>query len=487
MIKNIISICLLLLIYKFSYCQPDDTCSYGVGFKYFKTRDNSRKYFIRHDTVNRPMLIHFWYPSQNNSEIKYMSFKDYIDLIAIRDDLYKEQNEIKNLSEAFIDAYLVFSKIKFGIDTSITTKEVLNSPVKATYNAKPVNDKFPLIIYAPSNSKSTSQNHIMCEYLANHGYFVISVGSAGYQALKRDDEIKAILAQVCDMEFIVRFVRDSLKIDYSGIGLLGFSSGSMATVIYQMRHPEVKAVVSLDGSHEYSSYIKLCEIEGFDLFKANKPYLMFTSNYKDFSIYPYYSSITARDKYLYRMPFLDHNGFISYWKQFDNCSKGSQVNVLSESYDILCKQVNEFFNVTLKSNLLNSKGFEVSNNHLIQKDTVDYSVISDLLNQIIKEGIENSMLEMKSNDNLYKAKDKMINILGRMFIVVDDQIASKIFLTNSEIHPNSWESYYNLAYLYKERNEINSAIAAIKRAKDINKDNNDIQDLYDEIMRINTE
>jgi tetratricopeptide (TPR) repeat protein len=416
-----------------------------------------------------------------------MSFKDYIDLIAIREDFNVEQQDIDNISEEFINAYLGFSKQQFGIDTTTTTEEVLNSPVKAIYNAKPINDKFPLIIYAPSNSKSAVQNHIMCEYLASNGYCVVSVGSAGHETLKRYDQTKATLAQVRDMEFIVKYISDSLKLKISNIGLFGFSTGSMATIIYQMTTPEVKAVASLDGSHEYSFYSILNKIEGFDFNKANTPYLMIANNYKDFSIFPYYSSISVKDKYLYKMTAIDHNGFISFWQQFDMCSKDSNANSTTESYTVLCNCVNSFFNSTLKSGVENSKRFEIQINELIQKDSTDYSIIAKLLNQILQEGIDNSISEMKSNEILYKGKANMINVVGRMFLGNDNDIAIKIFIANTEIHPDSWEGFYYLASAYKENNHIDSAKFAIDKARDINKDNSDIHGLYDEIMKMNAE
>jgi len=487
MIKKIVSVFLILFVFKFGYSQPEKSENYSVGFKYFTSIDKNRIYIIDEDTVNRPMLIHFWYPCKTKSNQNYMSFKEYIDLIAIRENFKKEQQEITNASEGFVNAYLSFSKRKFGIDTMITTSDVLNSFVNAIHNAKPVKGKFPLIIYAPSNSKSSVQNHIMCEYLASRGYYVISVGSAGSETLKRKDEIKATLAQVDDIEFLVDFVNDSLKINISNIGLLGYSSGSLATVIYQMKNPDVKAVVSLDGAQEYSSYLNLCKIDDFDLNKADIPYLVFANNYKDFSVYPYYSSISSANKYMYKMPFLDHNGFISYWKQFDMCSRENSPNKLSESYDILCKQVNLFFDATLKSNQLVIDGFEIENTQLIQKDTVNYSIMTNLLNKILKNGIDNSVYEVKQNENIYKTKDKMFNILARMFIGTDNQTAIKIFILNTEINPNSWESYYNLAYLYKENNEIFQAKEAIKKAIDLNNTNSDIKTLYDEIIRINNE
>ncbi|RKE04662.1 tetratricopeptide repeat protein [Marinifilum flexuosum] len=480
--KNIILICLLLLVFKSSYCQVDRKDRYNVGFKYFKATDNSRNYIIGHDTVNRPMLIHFWYPSQNNPELKCMSFKDYIDLIAIREDFEREQQDIDKISNNFVNAYLGFSKQQFGIDTSITTEEVLNSPVKAILNAKPIDNKFSLIIYAPSNSKSAVQNHIMCEYLASNGYCVVSVGSAGHESLKRYDQRKATVAQVRDMEFSVKYISDSLKLDFSNIGLFGFSTGGMATIIYQMQNPEVKAVASLDGSHEYGLYSVLNKIEKFTIDKADTPYLMIANKYKDFSIFPYYSSISTEDKHLYQMTAIGHNGFISYWQQFAMCGKNSKANNTTESYTVLCKSLTSFFNDKLKSGNKDSKEFEIQNNKLIQKNGTDYNIAAQLLNRIIQDGVDNSMSWLKSNKVLFKGKANMINVVGKMYLGNQNDIAIKIFTANTEIHPASWEAFYNLARAYKESKQINAAKSEITKARNINNENEDIQKLYDEII-----
>ncbi|MBN2892219.1 MAG: tetratricopeptide repeat protein [Bacteroidales bacterium] len=485
--KKIKSICLLLLVFKVCFCQVDGKGSYDIGFKYFKATDNSRNYVIGQDTVNRPMLIHFWYPSQNNSELKSMSFKDYIDLIAIREYFDTKQQDIDIISYNFIDAYLGFSKQLFGIDTLVTTEDVLNSPVKAIFNAEPIVDEFPMIIYAPSNSKSAVQNHIMCEYLASNGFYVVSVGSAGYESLNRYDQGKATLAQVQDMEFIVKYISDSLKLNFPNIGLFGFSTGSMATIIYQMRTPEVKAVASLDGSHEYAFYPILINIDEFSFDKANVPYLMIANKFKDFSVFPYYSSIPAKNKYLYKMTAIDHNGFISYWYQFALCSKNDNINSITESYTVMCESVNDFFNATLKLGIDNPKEFEITDNELIQKDTADYNIIAQLLNKILKEGIDFSIKDMKSNESLYKDKASMINVMGKMFLGNKNDNAIKIFTANTEINPESSEGFYFLAIAYKEENNIEAAKVAITKAKDIDNDNEDIKSLYDEIMNMNSE
>lgn len=476
---------ILVVVSNICHAQEYKSDSYNVGFRLYKTFDSSRHYIIDQDTVKRPLLIHYWYPCKADAEFNEMTFKDYIDLISVREDFDKEEQEINNTTNGYVNAYLGFAKHEFGIDTSITTQEVLQSPVKAKLNATPISDSFPLIIYAPSNSKSSVQNHIMCEYLASKGYHVLSVGSAGYESLKRKGVIRSTLAQVKDIEFIINYFRNTLHIKYQNIGLLGFSSGSAAVAVYQMTNSEVKAVISLDGSHEYSYYLTLYKMENFDLSKTNAAYCMFANYQKDISFYPYYNSIMTSDKYLYKMPFLNHNGFISYWKQFDMCSAADNVNKISESYDVLCEHVSSCFDFYLKSNPGVSENFKISNNEIIYKDTTDYTVITSLLNSILTNGIDSSISKIKADKRLYENKDNLINILGRMYMGFDNSIASKIFLINTELQPESWEAQYNLAYFYKEAKEIEPAKVAIERAKEINPDNNEIQILFDEIISLN--
>ncbi|MBN2662362.1 MAG: hypothetical protein JXR68_01825, partial [Bacteroidales bacterium] len=165
--------------------------------------------------------------------------------------------------------------------------------------------------------------------------------------------------------------------------------------------------------------------------------------------------------------------------------KDSIFNSTTQSYTVMCKCVNNFFNASLKSGIDNTKEFIIIDNQLIQKDTTDYTLIAQLLNQILQEGIDSSITEMKSNEILYKDKTLMINIVGRMFLGNENDIAKKIFTANTEIHPDSWEGFYNQALAYKENNQIDEAKNAIVKAKNINNNNENINKLYDEIIKMN--
>lgn len=249
-----------------------------------------------------------------------------------------------------MNAYAEFAKREFGLDSNISTQQLLDCPVTAKRGITLAeSDKnFPLIIYAPSNSKSSVQNHIICEYLSSHGYMIISVGSAGEKSLRRENGQKSIIAQVNDMEHILNYFEDSLKIEYSSLGLFGFSSGCLAATIFQMRNEKVNAVFSMDGAQEYSLYISLFNLEDFNLEKANVPYCSMVNNFENISIYPYFHSMVSEEKYMFRMPYLTHNGFVSYWTFFDQCSTDSIKNKMSISYNYICEYALIFFNDYLK-------------------------------------------------------------------------------------------------------------------------------------------
>ena len=465
--------------------QEIENGSYSVGFKYYKTYDESRRYIINNDTISRPLLIHFWYPSDDTVKKDNYYFKDYIDLISIRENFNKPLSEIDANSFDFVNAYAGFARKRLGIDSSITTQQILDCPVAVQYGiplAKS-DEKYPLIIYAPSNSKSAVQNHMICEFLASYGYIVISVGSAGSESIKRRNDQQSIWAQVEDMEYMLSYFEDSLKIEYACLGLFGFSSGGLATTIFQMNNKKVKAVFSMDGSQEYGAYVTLFNSEGFDLKKTNVPYCLLVNNYENFSIYPFYNSIFSHDKFIFRMPYLDHNGFVSYWKFFDLCSSESMTNKICSSYDYIESTALAFFNAYLKTETKSNSqsDFNIQTNEYIKADTSDNIIVAQLGNTILTYNIDSAIIFLNRNQEVFKSKENEINILSRMFRDSDMNASVQLLLFNMEMHPDSWQSLYELAYAYKVNGYHSLAKETVIKAQQMNPENEEIIRLLNEI------
>lgn len=487
--KNFKITCLIL----FLWSAPRIICSgadfanghYKVGFETYKTYDLSRSYLIGVDTVSRPLLIHFWHPSRKEIKASPLTFKNYIDLIAMRENFRISKSEIDRNSFNYVKAYSDFAKRRFGLDTSLHIRQILDAPVMARGGAPQyqTDPEFPLLIYAPSNSKSSVQNHVICEYLASFGFMVLSVASAGPNSILRENIAESTMAQVMDMEYILKYCEDSLHIKYTKLGVFGFSSGGQACTIFQMRNEDVAAVFSMDGGQEYGAYSELYNMPDFKIENTNAPYCSVVNNYENFSIYPLYNSVLSSEKYLFRMPGLDHNGFISHWRFFESCSPDSNRSSMAISYDYICECARGFFSKYLKpgSSFDESIFLGAADKGYIQVVNLDYSCITALCNALQDNDLDAASRLVNYHKSELFEEETQINILARMLIDKKTDKAIWLYLINVENHPDSWQTYYDLGYAYKENEELLLSKDALQKAAELNPGNADIIKLLNEV------
>ncbi len=480
---KIISKILLIFAIAGNDCYASDLVfgPYDVGFKSYQTYDYSRAYRLDSDIIPRPLLVHYWYPSKGKIKGDIFTYSHYIDLIAQREDYGKSKSEINEHSFNYIKGYSDYAKQNFGLDTALNTQEILDSPVFARSGIpiENVGPDFPLLIYAPSNGKASVQNHLLCEYLASHGYMILSVASAGPNSINRDNIEESAMPQVTDLEYMLKYCVDSLHFQYTNLGLFGFSSGGNAITLFQMRHEKVDAVMSLDGGQEYSAYMKIYKMKEFDLDKTNKPYCTVVNNYENYSIYPYYHSTKTSEKYMFRMPYLNHYGFVSNWLYFDSCTPGSNKSKVSISFENLSECALGFFSKYLNSkpSLFDKQFVRGSDNEFIQLVDLNYSGISKLCNTLLDNDLESSTRLLEDHQTALFEGENQLNILGRM--VVNKDMAIWLYLKSAIYQPNLWRTHYSLGILYKEKGETLLAKNALLKAKELNPENDDITKLLD--------
>lgn len=466
----------------------DEGDKYLVGFKYYKLYDSSRQYYYHQDTIDRPLLVHFWYPSQEKSSPN-MDYKQYIDLVAIREDFSKSKDQIDKESRNYVNAFSKFAQRNYGLSKDVTANQILDSKVNASLNIDVVDGDFPLIIYAPSNSKESMQNHLIFEKLASHGYYIISVASAGQNSKKHGRAMESISAQVLDMEFILNYFENEIGLNYTGIGVLNYSSGGLATPIFQNKHKKVKATVSLDGGHEFTSYTTLNHTPGYESYKKGAPYYLMTNSEMP-SIFPYYTSLGTENKFYSKMKKINHFGFVSFWSFFDGCDiHSTDKNAYVISYGYIVDNVFAFFDFYLKND---QKDPYQLKNKLVKEtefwidDMEDYSNSVELIHNYLNSNIDSALTlhRKKVIENDINCSVREISILGRMLINLDLDAATKIFEYNSSRFPNSWLGYLDLAYAYKSDGEIEAAKASAQKAKEIDPTNKDVKFLIDELADI---
>lgn len=110
-----------------------------------------------------------------------------------------------------------------------------------------------MIVYAPSYQASSIENFPLFEYLASHGFVVISGPSRGTEIRWLEGETtRDMEIQSRDIEFLMKEISKYKNIDIDRIALMGFSFGWLSATITVMKNKKVRAIVSLDGTERYN-------------------------------------------------------------------------------------------------------------------------------------------------------------------------------------------------------------------------------------------
>ena len=216
---------------------------YKVGFRHYLSYDNTRTYQRIFDWNNefipRPIPVSIWYPSTALPDHReQMTVLDYMEIL-------KEEEEWEYLPNEQILNW-------FYYQNTSTNREHLEDSTMALLEGQVFNGKFPAIVYAPSYQASSIENFGLCEYLASHGYIVISSPSRGAENkfLEGGTE-KDMEAQARDIEFLIGELAKFQNSNDDLIATMGFSFGGLSNVLSQMRNDNIKAIISLDGSIKY--------------------------------------------------------------------------------------------------------------------------------------------------------------------------------------------------------------------------------------------
>ncbi|MEM9928541.1 MAG: prolyl oligopeptidase family serine peptidase [Bacteroidota bacterium] len=329
--------------------------TYAVGFKHYKLVDSTRTYQVRdrfnNDFIHRPIPISIWYPAKAPQEqTTQLTLLNYLTIL-------KEEEEWENLPNEYLLQWFHY------LWNTPENRAHLAEKANAYAKAGPVDQKFPVVVYAPSYQASSIENFALCEYLASHGYVVIASPSRGTNIRWLEGgTTKDLETQSRDVEFLLREIRKYENVDEKNIALAGFSYGGMANIVTAMKNRTIAAVVSLDGTERYS-YEVLAKSPFFDLDKFAVPYIHFAQkkipeqvleednipaelNYS----YPLYDSLQYSNIYRYKFHHLSHSYFSSFGVLFGNRDKRKDKPdaEIMVSYRYLSEHVLQFLDATLK-------------------------------------------------------------------------------------------------------------------------------------------
>jgi pimeloyl-ACP methyl ester carboxylesterase len=206
---------------------------YAVGLRVIEQYDPSRTFraWSTDAASGRPLQTLVWYPAVRAG--RTMTVGDYIALLP---------------SETRFDSPRMPPE---GRELLISMKRSLHSRMWAIRDARPLRGRFPVVIYAPSFSWVPWENADLCEYLASHGYIVISSTSMGSHTREMTFSLEGIRAQAQDISFLVGYSRTLADADTNEVAVVGYSWGGISNLFAAAQDSRIKALVALDGSMRY--------------------------------------------------------------------------------------------------------------------------------------------------------------------------------------------------------------------------------------------
>lgn len=224
---------------------------HGVGVRFVKQYDGSRPFAKSRsfwaggrakDDLGRPLQTVIWYPAAKGG--KPVRYGDYLSLIGWETNFNLSPREEKDL----VDAWL--RMVTDGKRPAQVAAERAK-PMWAVRGAAPKDGKFPVVIYAPSINNTAFENADLAEFLASHGYIVISSPTIGADRRYIKWDLAHAEMQAADIRFLIDYARTLPQADMSRVAAAGFSWGGLTNILAASKDKRIKALVSMDGAVRY--------------------------------------------------------------------------------------------------------------------------------------------------------------------------------------------------------------------------------------------
>lgn len=451
-----------------------------VGFKHYQTVDSTRTYKRIFDWSNesmfRPIPISIWYPSNiKPKSLEPMRVLDYMEIL-------KEEEEWEYLPNEQILNWFYYA------NTPSNQDHLLEATI-AYAEIEPMKGKYPVVIYAPGQEFSSIENFALCEFLASHGYIVISSPSRGTDNRFFQNVEKGLETQARDIEFLIKEVTAVSNADLDQIATMGFSFGGLSNVLVQMRNDKIKAIVSLDGAIKYQ-YATLKKSPFFNIEKVVVPFIHMSQKdipedvLKDDNIdaslndnFEFYDSLTRSQAYQLKFENLTHSYFSTLgvlFQQRDKRQDKSDAEIM-ESYALVSMYSLNFLNAFLKNDedaiqFLNKDPVEngIQNGLILKKtkepatDTFTFQDFNELASKQDYKNLGALYNSVLKTNPTFELPEGNLNNLGLQLVfnpeTSDEGIS--VFLFATHIYPNSANLFDSLAEAYlhienKEKAKIN--------------------------------
>jgi dienelactone hydrolase len=360
-VKSAVSGCGLLLLLCLLSPKADAASSvidapagqYGVGLRIVQQYDYTRSFSATVDPVTggsvrgelaRPMQTLVWYPA--NPPAHKVVYADYV-----RARATEQQFDLSPAAKSQFAAKREES-LSGHLGASVA-RDVLQSPMLASFDAGAARGKFPVVVYAPGAGGAADENADLCEYLASHGYIVVASTSLGTHEKNIAYALEDAQTQARDIEFLIGYALSMPQVDGRRVAVIGWSWGGMANVFAASEDNRISAIVSFDGTREpaFTKLIPPQKITAPWLYISRTPDTIPQINKSEIdTTFSLLNEAKYADVYQLTMYPMRHVDFISRHLRESSASDFGDYSKaeVARTYDIVARYVLHFLDASLK-------------------------------------------------------------------------------------------------------------------------------------------
>jgi pimeloyl-ACP methyl ester carboxylesterase len=227
--------------------------NYLVGYSDTIVYNKYQDYSFHTYKGQKPYFVGMWYPLNNDAISSTRVYADYFEF-DVPENLKELRDTLVLMQQTSLITYGIKNRLASWDDRAYTQAEkelydkILSTKVNATLSNKLPQKKYPVIVYHHGMGGTREENSVLFEYLASHGFVIIS---SNYHWPNQQD----ILAEsINDLEFIVDYATTLPFIDKDRIHFLGHSWGGwMGLILNQTGNHAIKSFILLDNTLEEMS------------------------------------------------------------------------------------------------------------------------------------------------------------------------------------------------------------------------------------------
>lgn len=234
---------------------------HSVGFRIRYTLDHSREYDpeFTADTTRlpvhrpRPIMVGIWYPAQKTNASR-MSYRQYLDISPGPGALAPFARRLETAMRHVVGNETTgHSSGAMSPEETRAFEQLLATTTFAVKDAPAASGRFPVILYHPGTGGTYEDNSALFEYLASHGYIVVSSAYPAPDASSAFIE-GDIAGSFADLDVLATFARTLPNADADRLGVMGHSYGAWVSFAWAAKvGSPVRALITLDSGFEYDS------------------------------------------------------------------------------------------------------------------------------------------------------------------------------------------------------------------------------------------